>query len=160
MKACPFCQKRPEELIMHTAHFAVIYNLSPILPGHCLIISREHKESLFDFNEAQLAELMVLSQKLAKMLCDIFDTQSFNWAIQEQGEAGQSVEHFHMHVIPRQIGDLEYPGAWYAKLERSEQLPIDSSERFKLTNAQLAELTQRLRTRSQQYFKDDDTVQW
>jgi bis(5'-adenosyl)-triphosphatase len=143
---------------METEHFAVIYNLSPILPGHCLIISKDHQQSMFEFSNRELSEMVILSRKLAKFLGEVFDTSAFNWAIQEREAAGQSVAHFHMHVVPRTIGDLEHPGAWYSALERSEELPIDSSDRFRLTRPQLTELTQRLKKRAKFFFSDDDTV--
>lgn len=160
MKSCPFCHKPKETFIIESTHFAVIYNLSPILPGHSLVIPKTHYTSLFDLTEEGLSEFMLLSRKLAELQTVVFDTTAFNWAIQEDEAAGQSVDHLHMHVVPRKIGDLEHPGAWYSALERNENLPIDSSSRFRLTDEQLNELTQRLRKRAMEYCEGDPFLKW
>ncbi len=151
---CPFCQKTQKDYILESRYFAVIYNISPILPGHCLIIPKSHHESLFELNEEQLAEFMILSRKLAGLLNRVFDTKAFDWAIQEGEEAGQSQAHLHMHVVPRKIGDLSDPGAWYRAIQNSGD-DLDTFERFRLSEEELADQTQRLRKEAIRYFEDD-----
>lgn len=142
--SCPFCCKTEEYFIIRNKRFAAIYNISPILPGHCLIIPTYHVESVFALSDEELAEFMQLGRDMARLLGKVFNTDAFDWAIQEKEAAGQSVPHLHMHVVPRKIGDLADPGDWYQALEKSQQVDIDTFERFRLSQKQLLELTARL----------------
>lgn len=144
---CPFCQKTAQYYILQSNNFAAIYNISPILPGHSLIIPKRHVESLFDLSESELAEFMRMGRDMARLLAEVFETDAFDWAIQEKEAAGQSVAHLHMHVVPRKIGDMPDPGDWYQALEKSQQTDIDTYDKFRLSEQQLLELTLRLRNR-------------
>lgn len=147
---CPFCIKSDKDFYLETQEFAAIYNISPILPGHSLIIPKKHIISLFDLNSSAIAEFMQLGRDAAKLLREVFKTDAFDWAIQEKEAAGQSVAHLHMHVLPRRIGDLPYPGNWYQALEKSQENDIDTFNRFQLTEDQLEDLTLRLKKKGQQ----------
>lgn len=142
---CPFCHKTKDDFILERSGFASIYNLSPILPGHCLIISKRHIESLFELSDDEVAEFMLMGRDMARLLGKVFKTDAFDWAIQEKEAAGQSVSHLHMHVLPRKIGDLSDPGAWYQALEKSQKTDMDTYKRFRLSEEQVLELTARLR---------------
>jgi bis(5'-adenosyl)-triphosphatase len=144
--ACSFCNKGSDDYIMESKNFAVIYNISPILPGHVLVIPKKHVESLFELTDDEVAEFMLLGRDAAKLLAAVFDTDAFNWAIQEREAAGQSVAHLHMHLVPRIIGDLVNPGDWFQELERSASGDIDTYNRFQLSQQQLDELTDKLKT--------------
>lgn len=146
--ACPFCEKTKPDYFIERDQFAAIYNISPILPGHSLVIPRKHIESLFELSDEELSAFMLLGRDVAKLLMDVFNTDAFDWAIQEKEAAGQSVAHLHMHVVPRKIGDLPDPGDWYQKLERNDMTDIDTYDQFRLSEQQLMELTDRLRLRA------------
>lgn len=146
--ACPFCEKTKPDYFIERGQFAAIYNISPILPGHSLVIPKKHIESLFELSDEELSAFMLLGRDVAKLLMDVFNTDAFDWAIQEKEAAGQSVAHLHMHVVPRKIGDLPDPGEWYQKLERNGVTDIDTYDQFQLTEQQLRELTDRLRLRA------------
>lgn len=145
IKDCPFCNKQPEDYFLQTEHFAAIYNISPIVPGHSLIIPKQHIESLFWLKKEELLEFMELGRRTANLLGSIFETDAFDWAIQEKEAAGQSVAHLHMHVVPRIVNDLPDPGDWYKELEKSQSGDIDTSDRYRLSQRQLDELTGRMK---------------
>jgi bis(5'-adenosyl)-triphosphatase len=71
-----------------------------------------------------------LGRDAAKVLMAVFNTDAFNWAIQERETAGQSVAHIHMHLVPRTIGDLVDSGDWYQELEKSASSDRDTFSRF------------------------------
>lgn len=142
---CPFCKKSENDYFLQSENFACIYNISPIVPGHSLVIPKLHVESLFWLNKDELLEFMQMGRKAARLLGNIFETDAFDWAIQEKEAAGQSVAHLHMHVIPRIMNDLSFPGAWYQELEKSQADDIDSFNRFHLSQQQLDELTERIK---------------
>jgi bis(5'-adenosyl)-triphosphatase len=142
---CPFCSKTEKDFYLETQDMAAIYNVSPIVPGHSLVIPKRHVESIFELTERELVSLMTLGRAVAALLTEMFNTDAFNMAIQEKEASGQSVPHLHMHVVPRTMGDLPRPGDWYQALERTRYSDIDTFERFQLTEKQLAEVTARLK---------------
>jgi len=142
---CPFCDKGESESFLSSKNFLAIYNIAPVLPGHSLVIPKRHVESLFDLTDEELAEFMLMGRNVASLLKKAVNTEAFDWAIQEKEEAGQSVPHLHMHVVPRKIGDLPNPGDWYQELEKSEQ-HIDSGKRKKLKPDEMSKIVTQLRT--------------
>lgn len=145
MSNCPFCTKKATFYLLETAHFASIYNISPILPGHSLVVPKRHVESLFLLTEQELAEFMYLGRSTARLLALIYKTDAFDWAIQEKEAAGQSVPHLHIHVVPRTLGDLADPGDWYQELEKSNPGTVDTYDTFRLTENQLTDITERIK---------------
>jgi bis(5'-adenosyl)-triphosphatase len=148
---CPFC--RQDVQASHFAasgNFLAIYNLAPILPGHSLIIPRRHFLSLMELSDPELCELTLFSRDIVKVLQKAFGSHSFDWTIQEGMEAGQTIPHLHLHLIPRAQGDLPQPGDWYPLLEQSELGIIDSAARAKLTEDQMQAIVNTLRRTAQE----------
>ncbi|GAB4023360.1 hypothetical protein GCM10028808_73580 [Spirosoma migulaei] len=147
IEICPFCRLDISDIsFLENENFLVVYNIAPILPGHSLVIPKKHTLSLFELNQEELKDFMVLGQKAGRLLSKAFNVESFNWSIQERAPAGQSVPHLHMHVIPRKEGDLSAPGDWYPELEdKFYSNHIDSSERPKFNREQLKSIAKKLR---------------
>lgn len=139
---CPFCKKDIWTSVFdETDHFLAIYNLSPILPGHSMVIPRRHYTEMMELPEDLFIEMMTFSRQVVKLLSQAFNTSAFDWTVQEKEPAGQTIDHLHLHIIPRKDGDLESPGAWYPELMHSESQPIDSKDRPKLS---IKEMTERV----------------
>ncbi|MBX5439656.1 MAG: HIT family protein [Thermoflavifilum sp.] len=149
---CPFCQKTPAEYFATSARFAAIYNVAPIVPGHSLVIPKQHVESLFDLPDDVFAEMMHFSRRVMQFLCAYFHTDAFDWAIQEKPAAGQSIAHLHMHLIPRYENDLPLPGDWYVRMVASDQQQIDVHHRSRLSGKTLQEITAQLKQAAEAYF--------
>ena len=145
---CPFCLKGAAESYLESVHCRVIYNISPILPGHSLVIPKRHCESLFELSSAEITDLFLLATEATGYLLKLFNTKAFNMAIQEGTAAGQSQAHVHLHLVPRTPDDLPDPGAWYAELNRDPDA-LDTFSRKRLSGEQLAEVTSRLKHRIQ-----------
>ena len=129
-----------------SAQFVAIYNIAPVLPGHCLIVPIRHIRGMFDLNVIEQEELVKFSLHVAKAIVRGFQSSGFNWIIQEGMSAGQTVEHLHVHIIPRHDGDLPHPGDWYPKLDRAgKESSIDSDKRPRLSKLELKRVTERLR---------------
>ncbi|MCF8370018.1 MAG: HIT domain-containing protein [Bacteroidales bacterium] len=138
---CPFCATDIAAISFYeTENFRTIYNRSPILPGHSLLIPKRHFESLLDFSDAELSEIMIHAKQAIQLLLKAFNCKGFNLSLQEKEEAGQSVAHFHLHIIPRKEKDLHKPGDWYPKLIESEL--IDSEERQKLSHSEMIKMAE------------------
>lgn len=144
---CVFCKDDiSEQAFLESDHFRCIYNKAPILPGHSMIITKEHVQSMLDLDDAKRSELMRLSTRAAKVITDVFNADAFNWTVQDRPPAGQTVAHFHLHIIPRRNGDLPNPGDWYPQLEKYyDQTNTHSEERPSLTQDELREVAMKIR---------------
>lgn len=106
---CIFCKiangEIPTNAIYEDDMFKVILDLAPATDGHALILPRDHYANLFEVPEETAGKAMVLAKKLATQMKDKLQCDGFN-ILQNNGEvAGQTVFHFHMHLIPRYNGD-------------------------------------------------------
>ena len=85
--------------------FRVILDLGPATRGHALILPKEHAANLFELSEETAGKAMILAKKMAARMKEKLNCDGFN-VIQNNGEvAGQTVFHFHMHLIPRYEND-------------------------------------------------------
>ena len=85
--------------------FTVILDAGPATKGHALIISKEHYANIYELPEDIAGRALVLAKKLAAHMTDKLHCDGFN-IVQNNGEAaGQTVFHFHIHLIPRFKGD-------------------------------------------------------
>lgn len=148
-KKCPFCLNNDSPFyFLKDNYFKAIYNKSPILPGHSLIVPNRHVERFSELSDEELAGLLLFTKKVNELLNYFFPSSGFNWTIQDGAAAGQTMPHLHVHVIPRKEGDLPDPGDWYPLLEQVDNAHLDSSLRPALSEAQLLKITQKLKTRN------------
>jgi bis(5'-adenosyl)-triphosphatase len=151
---CPFCRSNIENVaFLISPHFYVIYNHAPFLPGHSLVIPKAHLNSITAIPPDQYKELMAIGTSATEGLLSTFDAHAFNWALQEGEAAGQTVEHLHLHLLPRYQEDLPNPGDWYPKLEEHmASQHLDSGKRPKLTKEQQQDIVDKLRQEAQKKF--------
>lgn len=106
---CIFCKiangEIPSRTLYEDEDFRVILDLGPATKGHALILPKEHAANLFELPEETAGKAMILAKKMATQMKEKLQCDGFN-LIQNNGEvAGQSVFHFHMHLIPRYEND-------------------------------------------------------
>ncbi|MBD5547658.1 MAG: HIT family protein [Lachnospiraceae bacterium] len=108
---CVFCKIIAGEIPSHTLHedeqFKVILDVGPATKGHALILPKHHYANLYELPENMAADAMRLAKKMMTTMTDKLKCDGFN-LVQNNGEvAGQTVFHFHMHLIPRYKNDGE-----------------------------------------------------
>ncbi len=87
--------------------FNVILDLSPATKGHALILPKGHADNIYDLPEETAAKVFVLAKKMAKKMTEKLGCEGFN-IVQNNGTiAGQTVFHFHLHLIPRYKDDAQ-----------------------------------------------------
>lgn len=140
--SCPFCTEGfSENAFMENGDFIAVYNIAPILPGHSMIIPKKHIKSLFELSESQITELFSFTRKVTKFLSEVFEADGFDWSLQENEVAGQTVEHLHLHIVLRKKGDLSSPGKWYPMIEDNENQLLDSKSRKRLDQDSYKKIT-------------------
>ena len=106
---CIFCKLANGVFETNTLYedddFRVIFDASPATKGHVLILPKEHAANVFELSEETASKVFVLAKKIATVLKEVTGCEGVN-ILQNNGEiAGQTVFHFHMHIIPRIKGD-------------------------------------------------------
>jgi bis(5'-adenosyl)-triphosphatase len=130
---CPFCQDSINASVFYeTLDFIAIYNIAPILPGHSLVVPRKHHTSLLTLSDPLLFEFFKTARTALLILMKAFRTNAFDWSVQEKPEAGQTIEHLHLHIVPRIKEDLIHPGHWYPLIHRNDMEIMDSENRPRL----------------------------
>ena len=83
----------------------MILDASPAAKGHALILPKQHYANLYELDDSVASKVLVLAKKMITKMTDILGCDGYN-IVQNNGEAaGQTVFHFHMHLIPRSKGD-------------------------------------------------------
>jgi len=112
---CRFCKLDPASVVLSNDHAVAVLDGFPVTPGHSLIVTRRHIASLFEATrEEQGAILDLLAELRELLLCGTpaggsTPPDGFNIGINDGREAGQTVMHLHVHLIPRYAGDTEDP---------------------------------------------------
>ena len=106
---CIFCKivagEIPSATIYENEEFKVILDRFPANEGHVLILVKEHVPNIFELDPDQAGRLFKLATQIAKIMQKTLGFEHMN-VMQNNGTvAGQSVFHFHMHLIPRYEGD-------------------------------------------------------
>ena len=106
---CIFCKlangEIPTNAIYEDDDFKVILDASPASKGHALILPKEHYANIYEIDDEVLAKASKLDKKIITHEKDVLKCDGYN-VVQNNGEvAGQTVFHYHMHLIPRYASD-------------------------------------------------------
>lgn len=106
---CIFCKiangEIPSTTLYEDEDFRVILDLGPATRGHVLLLPKNHFANLFELDDETAQKAILVAKKMAGKMKDALGADGFN-LVQNNGEAaGQTVFHFHMHLIPRYEND-------------------------------------------------------
>ena len=109
VKECIFCKiaggEIPSSTVYEDEDFRVILDLGPATKGHALILPKHHYANLYEIPEEMAAYAMVLAKRMAAAMTEALGCDGYN-IVQNNGEAaGQTVFHYHVHMIPRHKDD-------------------------------------------------------
>lgn len=90
-------------------HFFIVEDKFPVSPGHLLIISKRSAQDFFELNDKEKSSLPSLIEKAKSIIQRAHQPDGFNIGMNCGEVAGQTVHHFHCHVIPRYSGDMKDP---------------------------------------------------
>ena len=104
-----FTKLQEERTLLETEHFFAIEDGYPVSPGHLLVISKELKPDFFALSHAERLELPSAILLAKAWIEERHHPDGFNVGMNCGEAAGQTVMHFHCHVIPRYSGDMADP---------------------------------------------------
>ena len=128
---CIFCKiangESPSKTLYEDEQFRVILDLGPATKGHALILPKDHFANLYELPDETAAKVMQLAKKMATQMTEKLGCDGFN-LVQNNGEtAGQTVFHFHLHLIPRYENDGQKIG-WTPGSPSQEELEAIKNE--------------------------------
>lgn len=109
MQPCPFCQDEIETICEESGAFAR-FDRFPVTKLHALVIPRRHVGSFFDLRGSEYGDCLSLLHRTRKILAGLDGSiTSYNLGINDGADAGQSIPHCHIHLIPRRKNDVDDP---------------------------------------------------
>lgn len=106
---CIFCKiangEIPTATIYEDEDFRVILDLGPASKGHALILPKEHYANLYELDDSVAAKVLVLAKKVITKMTEVLECDGYNLVQNNGAIAGQTVFHFHLHMIPRYEND-------------------------------------------------------
>ena len=110
MTECIFCSLDSSRIEKESNLFFIIKDLYPVGEGHSLLIPKRHVQSFFDLTENETASLLKMLREQKQELSSADETiTGYNVGINDGKDAGQTVMHCHIHLIPRRKGDMKDP---------------------------------------------------
>ncbi|XP_054819211.1 bifunctional bis(5'-adenosyl)-triphosphatase/adenylylsulfatase FHIT-like [Prosopis cineraria] len=108
--------------VFYSTHLSyAMVNLRPLLPGHVLICPKREVKRFVDLTAEETSDLWLMAQKVGGQLENYHKASSLTFAIQDGPQAGQTVPHVHIHVVPRISGDFEKNDEIYDALDQKEK---------------------------------------
>ena len=105
---CPFCFIDREVIASSDLCFS-IYDNYPVNKGHVLVIPYRHVPDYFDLSEDEIDSIWKQVNEVKNILDRKFEPDGYNIGLNVRRAAGQTIDHVHIHVIPRYKGDMEDP---------------------------------------------------
>lgn len=124
----------PKEVFYSTNLSYAMVNLRPLLPGHVLVCPRREVKRFADLPADETSDLWLTAQKVGSELEHYHKASSLTFAIQDGPQAGQTVPHVHIHIIPRKAGDFEKNDEIYDAIdvkgkELAQKLDLDKERK-------------------------------
>lgn len=112
MSDCIFCKlangEIPTATLYENEDFRVILDAGPATKGHCLILPKAHYADIYDIPDEVLEKAAVLARKMSVRLTKALACDGLNVIQNNKPAAGQTVFHFHIHLIPRYVDDKQH----------------------------------------------------
>jgi histidine triad (HIT) family protein len=109
MSQCVFCRivarQIPATVVHEDEQVLAFMDLGQVNPGHVLVAVKAHAENLYELNDAQAGAVLRAAARLARAIRDAFQPEGLSVYQANGAAAGQTVFHYHVHLVPRHDGD-------------------------------------------------------
>nr|ACU16812.1 unknown [Glycine max] len=108
--------------VFYTSNLSLAFvNLRPAVTGHVLVCSKREVKHVADLTDDETVDLWLIAKKLGRQLESYHKASSLTFCIQDGPQAGQSVPHVHIHILPRKSGDYENNDDIYDDINEKEK---------------------------------------
>ena len=108
-RACPFCTLGADVWFHSAPLVRALWDPYPVAPGHALIVPRRHVPSWFNATPDERAAMLEATDAVRAIIDQKHSPDAYNLGLNVGAAAGQTVDHLHLHVIPRYAGDVPDP---------------------------------------------------
>jgi histidine triad (HIT) family protein len=109
MSGCVFCRivarQIPATVVHEDDHTLAFMDLGQVNPGHVLVAVKKHAENLYALDDAQAGAVLRVAARVARAIRDAFKPDGLSVYQANGAAAGQTVLHYHVHLVPRHAGD-------------------------------------------------------
>lgn len=109
LSTCPFCSVPAGRVVLECSVAVGVADACPVAEGHTLVVPRAHVGSIYELPADQQAAIWQFVGAVRQQLIEQYGVKSFNIGVNDGTAAGQTVQHAHIHVIPRRPGDVPDP---------------------------------------------------
>ncbi|XP_029995152.1 bis(5'-adenosyl)-triphosphatase [Sphaeramia orbicularis] len=141
---------RASVVFLRTELSFALVNRKPVVPGHVLVCPLRPVERFRDLRPDEVADLFTTTQRVANLVERRFNATSLTIAIQDGPEAGQTVKHVHVHVLPRKEGDFDRNDSVYDELQKHDREEQEDQARWR-TEEEMAQEAEELRRQLEQH---------
>lgn len=128
MENCIFCKIINKEIPCYKIYedelVLAFLDINPVVIGHTLVIPKKHFENIFEIEDEYLERIITVSKKISLKMKEVLGIEGINLYQANGLIAGQTVFHFHLHVLPREQGDdvdfIKWMGKLTKKLEKEQ----------------------------------------
>ncbi|PPK69486.1 HIT family protein [Actinokineospora auranticolor] len=109
---CLFCRFRDEganRLLDESDHFYARYDNFPATAGHVEIVPKRHVESFFDLRPGEIEDAYALMRRVKERISREHNPLGYTIGVNDGRAAGRTIDHLHIHLIPRYLGDVAEP---------------------------------------------------
>ncbi|XP_068413918.1 bis(5'-adenosyl)-triphosphatase isoform X1 [Eschrichtius robustus] len=117
---------KPSVVFLKTELSFALVNRKPVVPGHVLVCPLRPAERFRDLRPNEVADLFQAAQRVGTAVEKHFQGTSLTFSVQDGPEAGQTVKHVHIHVLPRKAGDFHRNDSIYDELQEHDKEKEDS----------------------------------
>jgi diadenosine tetraphosphate (Ap4A) HIT family hydrolase len=107
--SCPFCSLEPDQKWIENEHAVAFPDAFPSTDGHMLVVPRRYVGSIYELTASEQSALWDVVAEVRQRLLTGLKPDGFNIGVNDGIADGQTVEHAHVHVIPRRKGDVPDP---------------------------------------------------
>lgn len=106
---CFFCDNLRIGLMAENNGFIAKYDENPVTDGHVIIVAKEHLESFFDLDKKKIDSLIEILHRVKEIIDKKYHPNGYNIGVNDGKAAGRTIDHLHIHLIPRYFGDVKNP---------------------------------------------------
>jgi histidine triad (HIT) family protein len=128
--SCIFCKiakkEIPTKIVYEDEKCLAFLDINPLALGHTLVIPKKHMKSIFDIEEDYAEHIFSIAKKICLRMKEKLGAEGINLVQSSEEAAGQSIPHFHLHIIPRKSNDdINLNQWWLSKIKKVDEKKLE-----------------------------------